>query len=534
MKKNKCTRRDALKMLGATGGSVAFQRSALNILMGSVVSGIARQALAQEAGIKPRKHLFIEMVGAPPRWTFDLFLTPYSSTGFVRNPMVATSYTASGGAYTGVQYQTTKINGVNAPWLWQFDVPKAGGGSRPMAELMNNMLAIRGIDIGDFQHESAQVKLFLPPGASASLVSLAAVNSGTPIPALDVDSTRYTFRSAAPITPVHLSTNKTMLATLMDPFTNKTGATFTAKRTALATYINRALAALQDYAVSQHPGAASIFASQKGADDLLRGAVGDLTQAWSSLYGKYHDIVTRGIDVTDTIPGISDMPIGGSTRDNQYRIYDPYIIKTADMRDAFKNIYIVSLAEHFAVAEYVLLNNISGSVTIAPQQIFGCNVGGTAVDLGFDEHNMGTMVSLLTNSLYNRAFAGCMLELIDRLKAAGIFNETVIDVRGEFGRYGRTDGSGSDHEDTGGSAAFYSGIIQGPMIVGNVRNNSGPGNVGGAAPIAKLNNNVLDPDYLASSIATLLRAPSPVTAKPSILAEQNGRIVSLIEAPVQV
>ncbi|MBX3020223.1 MAG: DUF1501 domain-containing protein [Bdellovibrionales bacterium] len=533
MKKNKCTRRDALQIMGAATLGAGLQRSVLNVLMGSIVSGMADRALAQATGVKPRKHLFVQMVGAPPRWTFDLFLTPYSSTGFVPSAMVGTSYIASNGRYTANEYKTVNLKGLNVPWLWQFNTTKAGGGMRPMADLMNNMLTMRGIDIEDFQHESAQAKAFLPVSASTSLVALAAMNSGTPIPALDVHSTFYTFRSSTNITPVRLLTNGNLISTLLDPFVSKTGATFSSKQAALSSFINESLASLQTYAVSRHPGAASIFESQKGADKLLRGALGDLTSIWNTLYGKYNDIVKRAIlPATEPMAGITDLPIGDTTRNNRYRVYGTSIINATDVRTIFNSAYIPRLAEHFALAEYVLLNNISGSITIAPQQFFG--IPGN-LDLYFDEHETGDMISLVSNSLYNRAFAGCMLELIDRLKAANLFNETVIDVRGEFGRFGRDDGSGSDHAGAAGIASFYSGIIQGPMVVGNVRNNSGgAGSYGDAAPVTTLGGTNLDGGNMSASIATLLRAPSPVTARGTVLAEQNGKIVSLIEAPKQV
>lgn len=529
MKKDKLSRREALQLLGLTGGHLAIGNSALQVLINSVIQGMAAPAFAQST-TKPRKHLFVQMVGAPPRWTYDLFLNPYSSTPVAADAMVGTAYTATNGRYMGTAYQTTKINNINAPWMWQFDVPAAGGGWRPMAELMNNMLSVRGIAVADFQHESAQVKAFLPLGASNSLVALGAQNSGTPIPALDVAATRYTFKSTLPLTPVRLENSGNMISTLLDPFAKKTAAAYNTKRAAMTSYIDQSLAAFQAMAKTQHPLAEGVFESQKGANQLIQGALGDLTTAWNTLLAKYEDIVKRGMSLTSTIPGVSDLPIGnGGSGNKHYCVYDTYITE-ADMRTAFQSAVIRQLAEHFAVAEFVLLNDISGSITIAPNQMFNVKAAAYSADISFDEHDIGKMVSLLTNTLYNRAFAGCMLELIDRLKAANLYNETVIDVRPEFGRYGRSDGSGSDHADYAGVASFYSGIIQGPMFLGNILKNQGYGE---AANISSLGMK-LDMGHMAAAIATLLRAPNPVTARNSFLQESNGKIVSLIENSKEV
>jgi hypothetical protein len=532
-RKNKCSRRDALQIMGiSAGGFVA--RSPLITLATNLLAGLSQDAMAQATGIKPRRHLLVFLEGAPPRWTLDLFLTPYSSSGFVRNKMVGTRYVASGGKYVDTEYATVNINGINVPWLWQFNCPKAGGGTRPMAELMNNMLALRGINIGDFQHESAQVKLFNPLGATTSLTALAAENSDAPIAALDVDAIRYVFRSNSGITPVLLRTNGNMIANLMDPFVSKTGAAFNSKRNLMSSSVNAALQAMGTFAAGRHPAAQSIFKSQSAADQLLRGAVGDLTASWNSLYGKYQDLMKRAISPsTDPIPGVTDLPVGDGSNSNRYRLYGT-TKASGDLRDIWtSSTYAKWLAEHFAVAEYVLINNLSSSVTIAPTAFWNAKLNGGYYDLYFDEHETGDMLSLISCSLYNRAFAACMLELIDRLKAAGQWNETVIDVRGEFGRYGRTDSTGSDHAEDAGSGSFYSGVIPGPMLLGNVQNNSGNiGCYGSGASVTGFGK--LDLGHMASSIATLLRAPSPVTASPSLITESGGKIVSLIEKSKQV
>src|SRR5207302_609649 len=130
-------------------------------------------------------------------------LNPYEpDSNLVTNPHFGTTYTASGGAYTGVTYGTVSLLGINVPTVWQSDVPKPGGGTRPMADLLANLLQIRGVDTNNPGHPGSQTNSYLPIGIRESLPALAADASKAFIPGLNMSAQNYQFRSRLGSSPV--------------------------------------------------------------------------------------------------------------------------------------------------------------------------------------------------------------------------------------------------------------------------------------------------------------------------------------------
>ena len=112
-------RRELLHFLGAACSSAAL--SPLQILTQSLISGLATNAYAAELKLNPRRLLYIQLEGGPPRWVFDQFLNPYNSAGFIPNLQTSTIYKANNGRYTSAEHKTIPIKGIHAPWMWQFD-----------------------------------------------------------------------------------------------------------------------------------------------------------------------------------------------------------------------------------------------------------------------------------------------------------------------------------------------------------------------------------------------------------------------------
>lgn len=546
--KDKLSRRELLQFLGLTGGAI-MGKTAIALLFDSVLQGMYQEAMAQTTGIVSRKHLTVFLAGAAPRHMFDMFFTPYTSTGFTPGPGMFTKFkaNAAGTAYTEMEYATTLQKGINVPWMWQFPVPAAGGGTRSMTDLMNNMLSIRGFDAGAGDHEGAVAFLHHPLGAKTTVTALASDYSTAPIPAVTTYRGGYIFKSANPYTPMYLPENGNRIAALMDPFTRKTTAEFNGKRAALADSIKAATDAMNAHAAMIHPDAAALAKSQQGAEQLMTGALGDLTTVWNTLFNKYLDLVTRSMDMSVMMPGINDKPIGEpdlakrppGVADSMYA-FNGRTLLHPDLRNVISpatGTALLGLAEQFAVAEFTLLNNISSSVAIAQGgisriRILNVENNGNPYnwDYGNDEHSVGAMTSLLCTTLYNKAWAACLLELIDKLKAAGQFNNTLISMRGEFGRHGVPEMRGTDHAGHASNVAFYSGIIQGPMLLGNILNSTtdARGCYGQAMPVDPLGK-ALDLSHIAATQAALLGVPSPVTAESSIVSVSGSTVTPLIE-----
>lgn len=540
MSNQNLSRRRLLGLFGlATGASIINPYA---VLCNSILDGIIMKANAQAAGLTPRRYLNIQQPGAPSRWTFDLFLTPYSSTNFIKNAMVGTEYVAAteGGVqrFTNVKYTTytytTKSGGViNVPMLWKYQVPRAGSGTRPMTDLLDNLLCLQGITTNNAGHPGSQSLHFRPTGAVKSMGALSADDSTNPISAVNVSALRYLFLSKKGKTAVNLGNGGNIIKTLLDPFMADTSTAALANvrndRAALNTQVNRALASIDKLAIAKHQGAVTIAENRLDAEDLLQAAFSNVDTAWTQLLNKYSNLISRAIDPTQVLAGINNLPIGTTAvRDRTYQFNNEDNLVTApDLRTMItSNSRIQNMAEHFAVAEYILVNDLSSSITISPRTLSVSNANvGTHV---FDEHQTGKMPVLYLNSMYNRAFASCLLELIDRLKAKGIFDETVIDVGGEFNRNGGNDGFGSDHGWMGKSVALYSGAIKGPVILGNLANDNE--NTWGKGGVVPQLGRQLGLNDMASTIAYLLRTTSPVTSASSLVTiDSDGTVNPLIE-----
>ena len=506
-------RREILQFLGLAGCNALF--SPLNLLTQSIVSGVVTKAYAADVGLNPRRLLYIQFPGGPARWTFDFFLNPYNSPGFIPNYHAATKYIASGGRYTEAEYKTVLLKGVYAPWMWQFNLPIPGGGSRPMSDLLDNLLALQGLDAMSDSHDIARANVFTPLGALQSFTALPADASNSPIKAASANANNLSFRSKKGFSNVAIANNANLIQTLMDPFTNKAAATFTAKKAQLQSYLEASTASLKSYAESEHPGATGIAADQKSANELLAKALGDMDTFWTNAVAKYEDIIKRALDVTDQLAGLSDLPVGTTgARNGHYRIAaDETVTTAADLRTLIPTTgKIGNIARHMALAEYLFVNKLTHSLTVSP---------GSFAD--FDEHSVGTMVSLIKNTYGWRAYAACLLELITQFKANNVFQDSVIALIGDFNRYPRTDGLGSDHNGRASSAVFYSGAIQGPMILGRMQAKTGNSGSIGQGDRSR--------DYasLLSSSAALIRVPSPLTAKFSMVTDNGGVIVAKAE-----
>lgn len=508
-------RRELLQFLGAACSSAAL--SPVQLLTQSLISGLATNAYAAELKLNPRRLLYIQLAGGPPRWVFDQFLNPYNSPGFVQNLQTSTKYKATNGRYTTAEHSTVPLKGIHAPWMWQFDLPTVNGGQRPMADLLDNLLALQGLDSGNDSHDISRVNVFTPLGAMQSFTAMPGDSGSSPIKSVSCGVSLMTHKSAKNYSNINLREDgrSNLVQDLMDPFTSTTSAAYNSKKEQLQSYINASMTSLQNTSQSEHFGANSITSDQKTVAELLAYSLNGLSTYWTATVAKYDSLIRRSLDMTNPLPGISDLPIGSTARDNTYRINPENTLSPAeDLRTLIPlDGRMGLLARHMALAEYLFVNKLTHSLTINP---------GTFAPV--DEHTTGVMVSLVQQTYSWRAYAACLLELISQFKNAQIFNDTVIAVVGDFNRSPHMAGTGSDHRPTASSGVFYSGAIQGPMILGEMKANSGPklGTIGDG-------DRTRDYGNLLSSSAQLLRVPSPVTAKQTLITEVNGVITAAIE-----
>lgn len=505
-------------------------------LFTTILGGQSQRAWADSLGIQPRNFVDITENGAPPRWMFDVFLTPYSSVGFNPSPMVGTKFRSVNGRYVGVEYATVETHGINAPYMWSHGLPTSDGGYRPMSDLLSNLLCIQGVTTRSAGHGGSQLLNQLPLGALKSTSAMSADASNAPFAAINVNASSFTFKSTESKTAISLSPVNNMLTSLLDAFRPAGSSPFRTNRDSIHAAYDSILPALDDLARAGHPGAESLILNRRAALELASTNFAALDSQWAALLAKYRSLISRAIyDPTHLLAGVNDAPIGeGGTGDPlMYQIGDQSQLNlhlATDLRSAIDSRTTISnLAECFAFTDYVLRNRLSSSIA------FGYGLLGPFVrqsdgvareSLVNDQHGTGLYPATYFNILRHRAVAACLMELISQLTANNLFNDTVIRIGGEFTRVPRMDMRGSDHGFTGQRACLYSGAFNGPLIIGNLANDRNLG-WGSGGPISQLNRQ-LNLNDVAVTIAHCLRVPPPLTSSTSLVTVGTNGLVSNI------
>lgn len=540
-KRRPLSRRQFLSYAGSTS-LVGLSASPAVALFSTILSGISQKAWAESLGLEPRAFVQILEAGAPARWMFDSFLTPYSSTGFNPNPMIGTKFKNVGGRYIGTEYVTSAVKGIEAPLMWTHDVPAPGNSYRPMANLLDNLLCIQGITTRNSGHGSSQEWHWLPPGSNQSTSAYSADAASTPLPALNINAGSFIFRSKANKTAINVYDNGNMLSTLLDPFKKVGSTAFQTNRTALRAAYDGLMPGLDELARAGHPGAEALAQNRASALSLMETNFTNLGTEWTALQTKYQDLVNRAIyNPSRPLAGLNDLPIGegGSGAQLLYQIDTSSALNlhlSTDLRtavDARTN--VPRLAERFAFTEYVLRNRLSSSICFSVGGIgpFVRQSDGASMEsMQHDQHFTGVYPTTYFNILRHRAMAACLLELIEQLKSAQRFNDTVISLSGEFNRNPLSNLTGSDHGFTGKSIALYSGAFNGPLIVGNLTNDDRLGwGAGGAIPQLGRQLTLIDS---AVTLAHLLRVPPAFTSTNSVVTLGSGGLSSNIGRTVHV
>lgn len=527
MHKRDMSRRHLLGLLGKSGVGANF----LPLFLNSILSGVSRKALAQSSAAE--NHIVFQWPGAPYRANMDLFLTPYGTENFIANPAVGTCYSDQNGRYTGVSYETVALQGINAPYVWSIPVPAPGGGEVDPSYLLQNTLAIQGINAVNSAHAGAMELHFTPIGTTRSMTALSADLSSASIPSIDLGSSNYRFLSLEGKSPVFLTEGGNLLEQLSRAFTANIPATYLQSKAALKTSIDKSLDAIMKHSVSGNPQAQAIADSKATAADLIMSGFEGIGAIWDNLLAKYTDLVQRAID-TNGIQKFNNLPIGTNGNRNGAYNYrgNARIEGMNDLRNIYDGQSIPNMAANFALTEYVIGTQLSNSVSMSFDPPTGT--------VSFDAHRHGIMPTMAINFTYFRAFLACMCELKKQLVAKNLWESTLVDSSGEFNRSVRAELSGSDHGWAGKSVNLYSGKFTSPLVIGNIIDNgengpSGgeaerPGTWGDGAPVAELNRQLGNNDLIAT-VAHLLNAPNPITSANSLVNYDrvNKTLTPLIE-----
>jgi hypothetical protein len=152
------------------------------------------------------------------------------------------------------------------------------------------------------------------------------------------------------------------------------------------------------------------------------------------------------------------------------------------------------------------------------------------ISIPSDQHFIGSATSIITTTLFYRAFLLSLTSLVDELKARQLFDKTILHISSEFNRSPRVDGSGSDHAPQGSNTTLISGMIKGANVLGNILVNSPstsyPGTWGTAAPW-KLDSEsrAIRVNDVARTITAMTGAKDIVSNGYSLFRPENGQWV---------
>lgn len=589
------TRRQLLAMSGVAG-ALPFFRDPVAVALRSLSDGLITSAQAADTRSgQPKNYVFLYLPTGIPRWYFDQLLkTAKSDPKFVHNPQVNTRFDwSTPGAVTPVYDTVTSPANSSGttyefPYLWASQIPTSSGSTVPMSSLMKNMMVIRGVNMLADSHPLNAMKQIQPVTGGPSINALVAQASNRPVPTISDNSTTPNCFVAAFVTPAYhsplgigmMSYNRAvgtdLLTQILHSFDRSGDAlpsTFMSRRQALDSAIQQGLSSLASFAASSQPGSSSLYASRSNAEALMRSGLTNVSGSYSTLFSKYNSLVKACVTmpragVTDAAVPYSALPTTAThpTTGQPVQLTDglgnrtmsyvnntglaPTSNQSSDLRNMItSSLSVGGLAEGFAVAEYMLVQKYSSAVTIGFDYPTGMNyekpmlasgsTAGPATVIGNgqwvnDEHFTGAATSLVVNSYLFQSVAACLYEFINQLKAAGIWDNTVIQIASEFSRTPKADASGADHGWMANLCTVMSGAIPGPIVVGNTTVDTIYG-YGGSYGMAGTVNHLDGPTSqllignVASTVTSLLGVITPTPNNASVFTiDSSGRFTPRI------
>lgn len=516
-------RRDFL--IGAsTLGAAALFPTPVEMLLKTLTGSFIRQAQALENG-DPRNYINVMMPGAPSRFVFDHWLRiSESDPSLIANPMVATKYVSSGGRAVGLEYATFNYNGVMVPHMFSHNVSSGDGTQRPLTDLLNNTLVIRGYGSGLDGHPFNAQQQQAPVGGISSLAGCAADYSKKYFEAIQWPNrgaySAYTSMEGKALNKIP---GATPLASLMEGFGAASAPAARNVRERNVAAFEQASAVLKSHANSENFGASSLNNNLDNALALLKKGANGIDGYWNQAVERYKNLIQNSMRASGLL-GISDSPLisDESVLWRCFTVAGTTLVmsKDYDLRTGVSTMTPAALmAEGFALAEYIIKEGLGTSIEIWVPEIPNVTLmaqGETTTSIHAispDMHETGAMSSLLICTAFYRGLAAAILELSRQLGSNG-WSQTVLQVMGDFARSARTDGSGSDHGFNQMVTSVYSGAItNGPFVVGNIRrsglnDSTYAGTQGVGSSIDGYNQKGMPtPVMAASTVAALLNLP---------------------------
>lgn len=521
------SRRSFLTHLGIGGAGLfltPYERFA-----NGLVDSLIKKAYAEEVNqIPSRYYVNVFFPGGPARFVFDHWMrTNANDPAMNFNPMVATAYTSSDGRVSGLQYRTHDHNGVLVPHLFSQSV-RTSNGAYNLSNILGNMMAIRGFSSGIDGHQFNLTTQMAPIGGIASMSGLGADISARPFEAVQYPQrSTYNKFDSQKGKAINVLGGDAPLRTLFEglmPSAGELARASNLKARNIAAY-ERAQSQLKALSAADAAGAKVLKSSLENARVLLKKGIGDIDGYWTSAVNRYRGIINEAVR-TQNIPGISDVPIipgTGPLWNFAMRGSQPDLSSDQDLRSILPNLSIGSLAENFALAEFMIRGEYASSIEVhmdaGIHNVTIKNAAGNMVTGNHesDMHTTGAFPALLMMNCFYRGVLAGVAEFQQRLQSQqtslgpNAWEDTVMHFVGDFTRIARLDGAGSDHGfNQLGTSVISGSFTNGPFVTGNILKGDATGHYGGTVGTATQidDYNIKGPPrpvFAASQIAELLR-----------------------------
>lgn len=534
---------------GAIAGAAALVPTPLERLLEALSTGIIHKAEAEATGSQgSRNYLNVIMIGAPIRYSFDAWMRPNPNDPVLDfNPMVATKFVSSGGRVTGTEYATFNYNGTMVPHFFSHSVFNSAGAQRPLTDMLNHMLVIRGYASGFDGHPFNAAIQQAPLGGVSSIAGLAADYSTKTFEAVEWPP-RGSFGNYNSIKGKALNIlTGNPLNTLLEGFGGPQGGRVKGRslKDRNRDAYDLAQARLRAYAQSDFAGSTIVAKNLSNATDLLKKGTGNIDGYWNTAVTRYRNVIQNSLRQSGLV-GISDVPMI-SDQTPLWSVHVPdgnrglIVHQDMDLREMISTMTCPgAIAESLALAEYVLKEGLATSLNLMMTDPVNLTLmdaadGSKTLHAAIhDMHETGAIAALLLTTTHYRALSAGILELMDQLKKTivngkDVWSETVVQISADFNRSARSSGSGSDHGFNQMNTSIISGAIKnGPFVVGNIQKSGHGGGYEGTQGIAAAIDGYNQkgrpsPVMAASTIAQVLRVPkNPYENIAAPLVEFNG------------
>ncbi len=544
----KLTRRNLLSRMGLSAGALT-SASPISMLLGSVIQSVAREVQAEELNATDvMNYMSIFLNGGAARWTFDLPLKLYPDDPFEHYPMVSTRL-VKGTKNDSLEYATTPVGPYQFPYLWASELPTTGDSWVPMSEVADHMLILRGYRSGSNGHGVSRLRQLQPVRGMPSLTGMAADQADTPIPAIADRSGAGGFKSGTgqglllfdPKDPVRALTGPLRDLELRSTRSEDAEA-----------YVRNVITELRNLGPDNHL-TRGLYRSRENAVALFKMGLAGLSDELPKIIEKYQNLLYQ-LTKNVNLPGVDDQELIAKETDDWRYSYSGNNTPAPgeDIRNTFKKYARCAcpgIVTALAMAEFLFKNKLSNCVSTAVsgfglafdnvyerirERIVVANPRAPA-SFNFDSHFTGSIGHMYYLSMFYRVLSTSIREFIHQMKntrvdGRPVFDRTVVQLNSEFNRSVSSEDNKTGHLGNGCSTSFWSGLIKGPLVIGNIYTLERKGvrspTVGAGNRIPELFDRVPGVKNVASSVAVLLKTRSPAPNEMPLIRLEDDTVVS--------